>query len=297
MFKQQTYIYSTMYKKNIHKNAIAVTAVVFLLSSCTTTGNIEKSKIGAAVGVIAGATAGALLIDDNRAAGAAIGALLGGGAGYILGNMLDERDKASLKAKIDEAANNNPDSKPTIWCSDHSGTCASISIMDSPSTIESTMSIPAESDITTVSKTLTNISGKRWAAANVNVRTGPGTSYPIKFVLREGKETSVIGTTDNGWSLIGENGIAVGYVDDYYLQASKNKENSKKSNSNPKEKSIIFLPKNKEAPSRVVKSAKEADVRISRICRSSKVLIKRDDGQIVEELVPVCQKSDGSWGA
>ncbi len=281
---------------NSQKNVIIVTVALFLLSSCAT-GNIEKSKIGAVVGAVAGATAGALLMSDNRAAGAAIGTILGGGAGYVLGNMLDERDRASLKAKIDEAANKDSNDKPTIWRSDHSGASASISIGDSPTTIENSMSIPTEFDVTIQPSTLKTVIGKHWATANVNVRAGPGTSYPIKFILREGKETNVIGATDNGWYLIGENDVAVGYVDAYYLQESGSHKKTKQSVSTPKEKSVKVVTQDKETPNLAIKPTKEADVRILRTCKSSKILIKSDDGQVVENLAQICQKPDGSWGS
>jgi outer membrane protein OmpA-like peptidoglycan-associated protein len=72
-------------------------AVAVLLTNCKSANNTQK---GTAVGVVAGAAAGAL-IGKGSAWGYLIGAAVGGGAGYLIGNHMDKQAKEIKQAVPD----------------------------------------------------------------------------------------------------------------------------------------------------------------------------------------------------
>lgn len=78
--------------RNFNIRVISFMVVIgFLLASCETIQNTNKSQRGAAIGAIAGAGLGALIGKKNRALGAIIGGAVGGAAGAIIGRKMDKQ--------------------------------------------------------------------------------------------------------------------------------------------------------------------------------------------------------------
>ena len=67
---------------------------------------------------------------------------------------------------------------------------------------------------------VTDRSGVMYATADVNVREGHGTEYPVLGVLRKGESIQITGVTDNGWTRVNYKG-AVAYVSSNYLSRSE----------------------------------------------------------------------------
>jgi outer membrane protein OmpA-like peptidoglycan-associated protein len=74
--------------------------LLMIFSSCKSLNNTQK---GTAIGVGAGATAGAIIGGGGKSSviGALIGAAVGGGAGYLIGNNMDKQAKAIKQAVPD----------------------------------------------------------------------------------------------------------------------------------------------------------------------------------------------------
>lgn len=84
----------------ITRNLLLGATAVAILSGCQTNpyqdrdGSTNKTAVGATVGTILGAAAGAVISHDNRGKGAAIGAAVGGLAGGSYGYYADKQEEA-----------------------------------------------------------------------------------------------------------------------------------------------------------------------------------------------------------
>lgn len=270
-----------------------------LLSACASNDTPDKAQTGAIIGTIAGAVLGAKVSKNNRGAGAVIGAALGGATGYIIGRQLDERDRIALQAKIDELANSSQSGEPAIWKSEHSGASAQIVMGDPVSTGETTKRVVTEADVELPRSTLRAEVGKRYASANVNVRTGPSTLYAVKYVLPAGRQVELAGAADNGFNLISDNGVIIGYVSSKYLSSIPME--SKKIVVQQGTTSEIMQGKQSasetEPAVRPSIPQREADLRVSSQCRPVTIRVRSKDGQITEEKVQTCMRADGTWGS
>ncbi len=278
------------------KTCIAL-GVALCLSACSTTDQ-NKSQIGAVIGGVLGAVAGAVVAKNNKAAGAAIGAAIGAGAGYMIGQSLDERDQAALKAKIEEAAARDATRGQTVWQSDHSGASATITPVEAPRRLVVTKSIATDPDVVIEKSPLVFATGQRQATADVNVRLGPGTQYPVKVALHQGQIIQVIGMANEGWYVMAEGNTAVGYVSGRYLQRpGGRRESSIRQATGPIETTPQAPRREVEAAPHQAKRTHEVDVRIARTCRPVHVRVRTADGKVTEETVTTCQNPEGSWGA
>lgn len=85
----------------MRKNLIMIPATIaVLLTNCKSANNAQK---GTAIGVAAGATAGALIGGGGKSSvwGALIGAAVGGGAGYTIGRHMDKQAQEIKQAVPD----------------------------------------------------------------------------------------------------------------------------------------------------------------------------------------------------
>ena len=64
------------------------------------------------------------------------------------------------------------------------------------------------------------VNDTRYASANVNIRSGPGTNYKVLGTLSRGQKVTRIGVTDNGWGVF-KYKDQDGYVSGNYLVTSK----------------------------------------------------------------------------
>ena len=78
--------------------------------------------------------------------------------------------------------------------------------------------LPAAAAVSSSSKATAGAS--RTTTANLNLRTGPGTSYRVIKVLRKGVRVVLTGRTGNGFSQV-RNGSGTGWVSTRYLSAVK----------------------------------------------------------------------------
>ena len=269
------------------------------LTSCAT-GDHSKADIGAILGGVVGAAAGSQVASkNNKALGVVLGAALGAGLGYAIGKQLDKQDQAALQAKIEQAAASNSANVPSVWNSDHSGASATITPAEPTAPSETTKTIAKEEDVAVDRAVpLRFATGARQATADVNIRQGPGTSYPVKYVLRLGRLVDVIGMTDDGWYVVAQGGVAVGYVSGRYLQSpGERKVSTVRSAPAPVETKPQASARDIESAARQAKKTQEVDVRVAATCRPVRVRLKTADGQIKEDTVQTCQNPDGSWGA
>lgn len=285
--------------KLILNKPIVVALLFSLLTACAAPPGNEKAQTGAIVGAVAGALFGAATSNKkNRAAGIALGAALGGGAGYLIGQRLDARDREALRKKIEEVASVDS-SAETIWRSEHSGASAIVGSPEPAKMTEESKRITAESDVRVEEKALVGVGTKQVTTHNVNVRSGPGTGYPAKYVLPAGRVVDVVGTSDGGWQMIMENGVVVGYVSARNLRLPEGVAlQSTSSRSGESRKPVTIDSKAPvEPPVRATIPTREMDVRVASQCKQVRVRIRTNDGQITEENVETCQRPDGTWGS
>lgn len=271
--------------------------VAVLLTACATN-DLNKADYGTMVGGVVGGILGSQVSKNNKALGAILGATVGAGIGRMVGKNLDERDKAALQAKIEQAAEAAPTNVPVVWQSDHSGASATIVPAEAPREVEITKSIKKESDVEIQSTPLQLASGQREATEDVNIRTGPGTQHEVKGILRKGKIVNVVGMTNDGWYVVAQDGTAVGYISGRYLRRPGEGRATVRRQVTAPTETRAEMPKTVvEGRAGQVKRTEEANVRIIGTCRPVRVRIRDKDGQVVEETLATCQSPDGSWGA
>lgn len=271
-----------------------------LLGACASTTPANKAQTGAIVGTLAGAVIGAKISSrKDRAAGVALGAGLGGVAGYVIGRQLDERDRIALQARIDELARSSHSGGPDIWRSEHSGASAQIVVGESVTTEETTKRVVAETDVSLPSSALLAEVGPRYALANLNVRAGPGVSYPVKYVLSAGERVELAGTSEDGFDLISDNGIIVGYVSSKYLSKEpvEPKREAVRSGTVPEKTKRKQPIENAEPAARPIVPTREDDLRTSLKCKPVTIRLRTKDGQVTEEKTKTCMRADGTWGS
>jgi outer membrane protein OmpA-like peptidoglycan-associated protein len=79
---------------HFHRAGAAIMLLSFLTTACAEDDPYQKTKIGAAIGAVVGAGAGAAIDKNNRARGAAIGGAVGILAGGGVGLYMDKQKKA-----------------------------------------------------------------------------------------------------------------------------------------------------------------------------------------------------------
>ncbi|NDP47494.1 MAG: SH3 domain-containing protein [Sulfuriferula multivorans] len=276
----------------------SITFVVLLsVSACATTES-TKSQSGTVIGGLIGAVAGALIDKNNPARGALIGGGLGAGTGYLIGKHLDEKDRAALKAKIEEMAAQNAQEIQT-WRSDHSGAIATIMPIEKTTLNEQLVRVEKNVDVVIEPVPLELATGQRQATTDVNIRVGPGTEHATNNLLRQGQIVEVIGLTKDGWYVVAEGRTAVGYVSARYLKKpGEHNEPVLQQTRGPVEaKAKAVASRIEAALPPIKKKTQEVDVRVARTCRPVKVRIRAANGQVTEDTVSTCQNPDGSWGA
>jgi len=271
-----------------------------LLSSCASTAPMDKTQTGSIIGAIAGAVIGAKVSSKkDRGAGVAIGAVLGGTTGYLIGQHLDERDRIALQARVDELAKLPKSSEPAIWRSVHSGASAQIVVGDPISAGETTRRVVTEADVELPRAVGLVEQGTRYAAANVNLRSGPSTSYPVKYTLPAGTRVKILGTSENRFHPVSENGVIVGYVSSDHLSKVPIKPTRKvmlRSAATGGAHSAQPIA-DTEPVARPRIPTREGDLRISLQCKPVIIRVRTNDGRVSEEKSQTCMRADGTWGS
>lgn len=271
---------------------------VSLLSAALLSGCATKGQTGAVVGSIAGAIIGAKVgSKGNRNAGILVGAVVGGATGYAIGRQLDERDKASLNAFVDDAVNRGEANVPQIWTSDHSGKSAEVVASDSVSTRLVTRTVLAETDVHIPVGLPLSEKGARFVTSNVHVRSGPGVEHESKYVLNAGAQVDLVGSAEGGFELIRDKGVVVGYVSSRYLSVEMAKPSVRGAVQTSRMEPVIATYVETEPPARPSIGTRELDLRTSLKCKPVRIRLRSPDGQISEEHTETCMRPDGTWGS
>lgn len=271
-----------------------------LLSSCASTAPADKAQTGSIIGAITGAVIGATVSSKkDRGAGMVLGAALGGATGYLIGQHLDERDRASLQARIDELAKTQQVNKPAIWNSGHSGASAEIVVGQPVAAGEATKRVLTEVDVELPRPVRLTESGTRYASANLNVRSGPGTSYPVKYTLPLGKRIEILGTSENNFHAVSESGVLVGYVSSDHLSKDpiEPKRMATQRRSANQGAHATRSISDTEPVERPRTPTREGDLRISLQCKPVTIRVRTNDGRVSEEKSQTCMRADGTWGS
>ena len=287
--------------KNLTKKCISLLLSLFLVG-CTTTGSLNKEKIGTVIGAAGGAMAGYLLGGKkHRTRGAIIGALAGGFIGNRIGNALDERDRQALQAKIEETLETAKVGETKKWESNHTNASGTVKVTKETTEFKKVTLKKVPNVVIAPLPPLNVASGDRRVSTALNVRKGPNTSYDIVKTLPKNAEVSLKGVTNNNWYLISKNEVVIGYVSGKYLKEIKEpapQEQARVSiNTPPNELSEVHHPTPQEEARVLINTPPIEDTAIVKVkCRTVKVRVKVDR-EIKEDTVKTCQDPNGSWGA
>jgi len=254
------------------------------LVACTT----NKSQLGLIVGGTIGGVAGAALgKEKNRELGIAIGATLGSFIGYYLGKTLDRRDQEALEQETEKAIKYAKINKPIVWQSDHSKANAEITVIKEK----------------IVPVYLYDKAKKAISIKKMQIRSGPGFAFDIMQILPAHKHVFILGFAENGWYKIKTQNIE-GFVTKGCLKEIERRVQKRVVKNNYKK-----LHRRKEALKQTpVKTLYEPKVQdyerkeeISRIvktkCKTVRVKVKDNNGNISVKQFETCQDEHGSWGA
>jgi surface antigen len=254
----------------------AVLAASLMASSCTDTGGLSKTQVGAAVGALTGAAVGASVTHD-KSKGALVGALVGGLVGGGIGKMLDERDKQHLAQSTQQTLSTGT---PQTWSNPETGVSVKTEVK-STTTQPQQAQIPVLKDKVQQVPPLEFIGEDYTTTKQANVRGGPGTDYKIVSKLEAGQTTRVVGKVVNQpWYMVSENNVGSGFVSTDLLKASP-------------------APATPAAPPATPPAAPpasdvaQATVEGSSTCRVVTQQVTTKDGQTATEDVKACRGPNG----
>ena len=275
---------------------VLVCACASTIAGCAT-GDMSREKSGTVVGAGIGAAIGASVSsDDDKVKGALIGALVGGILGNRVGAMLDERDRLALQDKVLDVAATGATGDPFTWYSEHSGASAVITPAGDARTEKKSFSVRQKTDVLVDGATLEQVTGRRVVTRPLNLRSGPGTAFEVRQVLRQGDEYGVLGKTRNDWYLLSRNEVAIGYASGAFLATPGEGSQPVKFSDRP-EQPLDAKSAANEPPNRPRVQTTEANLTITRVCRAVTIKVRDPDGRVTEEEADTCQGDDGSWGA
>jgi uncharacterized protein YgiM (DUF1202 family) len=275
----------------------SLSMMAILLSGCATQ-EANKAETGAVIGAIVGGIIGNKVAKDKPGLGTALGAAIGGGLGYYIGRELDAQDQRALEEKVAEVAARGETGKSQGWVSDHSGASAVVTPTGPASTRERRVVVKKDARVVVYPRPLLYADGIYRATTGVNIRRGPGVEYPVKGALGAGEAISVVGMTSEGWYLIEQGGVAVGYVSGKYLsRIGEDSRTAAAGISTNGERSARSGAVKYEAPAKKDAYVQEADIRLLKTCRPVTIMVKTAEGRTVEEKTETCRSADGSWGA
>ena len=199
------------------RHLVLVCAGALSIAGCVT-GDISREESGTAIGAGIGAAIGASVSSgDDKVKGALIGALVGGILGNRVGAILDERDQMALQDKVLDVAATGATGDSFTWYSEHSGSSAVITPAEDSRTEKKSQVIRQEAGVLVDGAVLEQVTGTRVVTRPLNLRTGPGTAFEVRQILRPGDEYGVIGKTRNDWYLLSRNEVAIGYASGAFL--------------------------------------------------------------------------------
>lgn len=185
-------------------------AMTLGVASCTSTGEIDKTKMGVALGAVAGAAIGAKASGHNKTAGILLGGLVGGLVGGKIGAMLDERDRARLAQSTEQTFRTGASQN---WTNPDTGVTATTVVKEETVTPQQQVQIPVLKGKVQQLPPLELIGEDYTATTTANVRGGPGTDYVVVDSLPKGSVTRVVGKVDGAdWYLVSKNNAGSGFV-------------------------------------------------------------------------------------
>lgn len=222
--------------------------------------NKDKDKCSSITGLVGSMTGyGELTYDVNQ------GCLLG----KDLMNVLSEEDQAVLAQNTEQAIATGQDGS---FQGDSSKGNVKVK-KESTKTKEN--KVPVLKDKVKEMPPLELIGAQYAANSGTNVRGGPSTDYKVVGTLTAGDTVDVIGKVeDETWLLIGQGGVATGFVFESLLDPTGHMGGSQPA------------PEGEIAE---MKTATEVT------CRTIEQEVTLDDGTVHTEEIKACQKPDGSW--
>lgn len=183
---------------------VGILAVLLCIGGCSTTGN--KALIGTALGGAAGGFLGNKL--GGGTAGTIAGVALGGLGGYLIGNMLDEADKAEL----DRISRQSLDTgMPQRFENPRTGVKAVVTSTPAPPQRE-VAQVPVVRSVKAVPP-LEPLNKIFVATQNTAFYSGPAASYSRLGDIRDGQIVSVRGkVSGQPWYLIEQDKVGRGFV-------------------------------------------------------------------------------------
>lgn len=186
------------------------TALALGVASCTSTGEIDKTKMGVALGAVAGAALGAKASGHNKAAGILLGGLVGGLVGGKIGAMLDEHDRAKLAQSTEQTLRTGASQS---WTNPDTGVTATTVVKEETVTPQQQVQIPVLKGKVQQLPPLELIGEDYTTTSTANVRGGPGTDYVVVDSIPRGDVTRVVGKVEGAdWYLVSKNNAGSGFV-------------------------------------------------------------------------------------
>jgi uncharacterized protein YgiM (DUF1202 family) len=184
-------------------------------------------------------------------------------------NLLSDEDQAGLATSTQQAIATGEDGN-----FQGSGSKANITVKKE-STKTKKNKVPVLKDKVQEMPPLELIGAQYQATSGTNVRGGPGTDYKVVGKLSAADTVDVIGKVeDKTWLLIGQGGVATGFVFESLLKPT-----GQMGGSQP-------APEGEVAE---IQTATEVT------CRTIEQEVTLDDGTTHNEQIKACQNPDGSW--
>lgn len=186
------------------------TAMTLGIAGCTANGEIDKTRMGVALGAVAGAAIGAKASGHNKTAGILLGGLVGGLVGGKIGAMLDERDRAKLAQSTEQTLRTGTTQS---WSNPDTGVTATTIVKEETVTPQQQVQIPVLKGKVQQLPPLELIGEDYTTTSTANVRGGPGTDYVVVDSIPKGNLTRVVGKVDGAdWYLVSKNNAGSGFV-------------------------------------------------------------------------------------
>ena len=169
----------------------------------------ENSQV---VGAVVGAAIGyAVSGKSDSGLGLLAGALVGGIAGDQLGKYLGTNDRAALEQHSLAQMNGSGHSQSSTWSSAETGASATVTTGKSSTQVKPVEVVKLKH--VEVTPNLELIGETYIAKTSLNVRSSPGVQPDNKVGgLSPQAEFTAVGKTPDGWLLIAQEGVSVGYV-------------------------------------------------------------------------------------
>ena len=163
-------------------------------------------NVGRAVGAVAGALLGSQVGEGKgKLAAVAVGTLAGYWVGGSVGRQLSQGDRQGIAHTTQSALDSG---ETQTWRNPDTGVYTRVSVEDAQRGMDPRLQ-PAVGQV----PPLELVNAYYTAAANINVRGGPGTEYVILRRLARGERVPVVGRVVGAdWYLVAEDGRGSGFV-------------------------------------------------------------------------------------